>query len=400
MKRELEKSHERASPATATVPFLDLQAQYRFIKADIDAAVERVLRSCRFVLGPELADFERSFADYMGVKHAVGVSSGTDAIELALRACGIGPGDEVITAVNTYIATCEAISAVGAKVRWVDVDEQTYTLDVRQVETAITTRTKAIIPVHLYGLSANMGSILNIARRHGLKVIEDCAQSPGAKWCGKKTGTFGEAGCFSFFPGKNLGAYGDGGAVVTNDDVVADRVRMLRNHGQREKYIHLVEGGCRRLDNLQAAVLAVKLPHLDRWNESRRRIARRYDELFSDCSGVVAPFCPADAESVYHLYVIQCSERDGLQRALAAKGVETGIHYPIPLHEQPAYAHFGYRAEDFPVASRLSRRILSIPIYPELDGPRVEYVAGSIRAVLAEFCQAGRGLDDKGRQND
>lgn len=365
------------------VPFVDLQAQYRLLKQPMDAAVRAVLDSCHFILGPELTEFERAFAEYLGVTHAVGVGSGTDAIELALRACGIGPGDEVITAVNTYFATSEAISAAGATPRWVDADEHTYTLDVARLEAAICSRTRAIVPVHLYGQPVDMDSVMAIAREHDLKVVEDCAQSHGARWRGRLTGSFGDAACFSFFPSKNLGACGDGGAVVTNDAAIAESVRILRSHGMRERNLHVVEGRCSRLDNLQAAILGVKLRYLNGWNERRRSIAAEYTALLDDVLGVVTPYCAESATHVYHLYVVQLPERDRIREILQRKGIETGTHYPIPLHEQPAYASLGYRCDDFPVASRIARRILSLPIFPELTSEQIGYVVDSFREALA-----------------
>jgi dTDP-4-amino-4,6-dideoxygalactose transaminase len=349
----------------------------------MDAVIQNVLEQCAFILGSEVVEFEREFARYIGVKHAVGVCSGTDALEMALRACSVGPGDEVITVPNTYIATCEAISQVGATIRWVEVDERTYNISPANVEAAITPRTRAILPVHLYGQPADMAPIMEIARRHGLKVIEDCAQAHGATYRGKKVGTFGEVGCFSFYPGKNLGAYGDGGAVVTNDDGIAEKVRMLRNHGQREKYVHLIEGYCHRLDNLQAAVLGVKLPHLDGWNKARQAHAALYDTLLAAIPEVVTPYVSRDVEHVYHLYVIQVPNRDSVQTALRVKGIETGIHYPIPLHEQPAYARLGHRPEDFPISHRLGREILSLPMYPELNDEQIHYVVDTLKGAIS-----------------
>ncbi len=269
------------------VPFVDLRSQYCSLRTDVDATIQSVLDRTAFILGPDVAVFEAAFASYVGVKHCVGVSNGTDALQLALEALGIGSGDEVLTVPNTYIATCEAISDAGAQVRWVEVDARTCNLDPARLEEAVTPRTRAILPVHLYGQPADMAPILEVARRHGLKVVEDACQAHGACYRGRRAGTLGDVGCFSFYPGKNLGAYGDGGAVVTDDDAVAEQVRMLRNHGQKEKYVHLIEGHCDRLDNLQAAVLNVKLPHLDAWNAQRREHGRLYDELLADVPEVL-----------------------------------------------------------------------------------------------------------------
>lgn len=364
------------------IPFVDLKAQYASVKSQMDAAIHSVLDRSTFILDRELDEFESAFARYVGMRHAVGVCSGTDALAMALTACGIGPGDEVITAVNTYIATCEAISSVGASIRWVDADPRTYNIDPAQLETAISPRTKAIIPVHLYGQPADMAPIMAAARAHGLKVIEDCAQAHGASYRGQQAGTFGDAACFSFYPGKNLGAYGDGGAVLTNDDGIAGTVRLLRNHGQREKYIHLIEGHCHRLDNLQAAVLGVKLRYLDDWNVGRRQAASWYSELLGGGDSITAPYVPPDVEPVFHLYVVQVPDRDRVQAALKRSSVETGIHYPIPLHEQPAYRRLGHPPDDFPVSHRLGPRILSLPMYPELTREQVEYVVASLKEAV------------------
>ena len=364
------------------IPFVDLNAQYHTLKPEMDAAIQSVLDRSAFILGPEVAAFERAFAEYIGVKHAIGVSSGTDALCMALHACGIGPGDEVITVPNTYIATCEAISQVGSTIRWVEADERTYNMNPANIESAIASKTKALLPVHLYGQPADMEPIMQIARKHGLKVIEDCAQAHGAKYRGQKVGTFGALACFSFYPGKNLGAYGDGGAVTTNDDEIADKVRLLRNHGQREKYVHLIEGYCHRLDNLQAAVLGVKLPHLDEWNARRRQVARMYDELLSAVPEVVTPHVSPDAESVYHLYVVQVPNRDRVRAALKADGIETGIHYPIPLHEQPAYKRLGHKPQDFPVSHSLGSKILSLPMFPELTRSQIEFVVVRLKVAV------------------
>jgi dTDP-4-amino-4,6-dideoxygalactose transaminase len=365
------------------VPFVDLKAQYASLKPAMDAAIQSVLDRTAFILGREVEEFDAAFARYVGSRFSVGVCSGTDALEMALLACGIGPGDEVVTAANTYIATCEAISRAGATIRWVDADPRTYNMDPTLLERAISPKTKAIMPVHLYGQPADMEPIMEIARAHRLKVIEDCAQAHGATYHGRQVGTFGDAACYSFYPGKNLGAYGDAGAVVTNDEQVADTVRLLRNHGQREKYIHLIEGQCHRLDNIQAAVLNVKLPHLDQWNAERRRAASWYGELLQDQSRIVAPCVPPGIEPVFHLYVVQVPNRDAVQAALKRDGVETGIHYPIPLHEQPAYTRLGHRPDDFPVSHRLGPAILSLPIFPELTRAQAEYVVDRLKAAVA-----------------
>ncbi|HEX9117166.1 MAG TPA: DegT/DnrJ/EryC1/StrS family aminotransferase [Anaerolineae bacterium] len=367
-----------------TIPLVDLQAQYRALKPEIDAAMAAVVDRTAFIGGRELNDFEAAFAAYLGVRRCLGVSNGSDALLLALLACGIGPGAEVITVPNTFIATTEAISHAGATIRFVEVDPHTYNLDPKRLEAAITPRTRAILPVHLYGQPADLDPILSVARRHGLKVIEDCAQAHGATYHGRRVGSFGDVACFSFFPGKNLGAYGDAGAVVTNDDALAERIRLLRNHGSREKYHHEAEGFCHRLDNLQAAVLGVKLPYLDGWNARRRALAAEYDRLLAGVPGVVTPFVLPGVEPVFHLYVIQTPARDRVRAGLKAAGIETGIHYPVPLPEQPAYARLGHRPEDFPISHALAPRLLSLPIYAELADDQVAQIAGIVGEVVAE----------------
>lgn len=362
---------------------MDLPAQYRSLRDQIDPLVQGVAERAAFILGPEVDAFEKAFARFIGANEAVGVSSGTDALKLALLACGIGPGDEVITVPNTYIATCEAITHAGATFRWVDVDPLTYNLDPAALETALTPATRAVMPVHLYGHPADMDPILEFARAHELKVIEDACQAHGAFYRGRAVGTFGDAACFSFYPGKNLGAWGDGGAVVTQNASLAERVRILRNHGQREKYFHLAEGYCDRLDNLQAAVLGAKLPHLAEWNAARRQAAAWYAELLSDVPRVRTPVVADEVEHVFHLYVVEVEGRDTVQQTLAQAGIETGIHYPIPLHEQPAYASLGYRPDDFPVTHAASHRILSLPMFPEITREQVEFVSRELSAVAA-----------------
>ncbi|MDD5542161.1 MAG: DegT/DnrJ/EryC1/StrS family aminotransferase [Acidobacteriia bacterium] len=364
------------------VPFVDLHSQYLALKPQIDAAFQRVVEQSAFILGEEHDAFERAFAAYIGTRHALGVSSGTDALELALLACGIGPGDEVITVPHTFIATCEAITRTGATIRWVDVDPSTYNMDPHLIEPALTAKTKAVLVVHLYGQPADMDSISKICRSRRLKIVEDCCQSHGARFHGQRVGTFGDVACFSFYPGKNLGAYGDGGAVVTNDQAIADRVRLLRNHGQRDKYTHLVEGYCHRLDNLQAAVLGVKLPHLDEWNHQRRQHAALYDKLLNGIPGVITPRLHPHSEPVYHLYVVQVPQRDRVQDVLKQAGIATGIHYPIPLHEQPAYQHLGHPNEDFPVSHDLGPRVLSLPMFPELTSTQIEFVVENLKTSI------------------
>lgn len=365
------------------IPFIDLQAQYRSIKADVDAAIARVLDSGAFVMGGEVAAFETAFAEYTGARHCIGVSNGTAAIQLALMACGIGAGDEVIVPANTFFATAEAVSNACATPRFVDVDPLSYTIDPGKIEAAITPRTRAILPVHLYGQAADLDPIFEIAKRHRLIVIEDAAQAHGSRYKGQRVGALGRAGCFSFYPGKNLGAYGEGGAVVTNDPEVAERVRLLRNHGSWRKYQHEIIGYNFRLEEIQGAVLAVKLGHLDRWNQVRREHAVRYGELLTASDSLWLPRECAYAYHVYHLYVVQVDDRDRLQRMLKEAGVQTGIHYPVPVHLQPAFASLGYKEGDFPEAERQARRVLSLPIFPELTAEQIMRVAEAMSRQLS-----------------
>src|ERR1700730_8572603 len=362
------------------VPFVDLGAQYRTISGEITEAVSKVLRESDFILGREVSLFEEEFASFCEAKWAIGVDSGTSALELALRAYEIGPGDEVITAANSFIASALAISHAGSTPVLVDVDPDTYTIDVGAIEKAITPRTKAIIPVHLYGHPVDMDPILQLAQRRGLIVIEDACQAHGARYKGKRAGSLGHAAAFSFYPGKNLGAYGDGGMVVTNDQAIAKRLEMLRNYGQKEKYQHMFRGYNRRLDTLQAAVLRVKLKHLDGWNDARRQHAKSYRRLLEQ-SGIVTPYAVAHAEAVWHLYVIRVDQRDAMKEYLASRGISVGIHYPIPIHLQPAYRDLGYRQGDFPDTEEYARQILSLPMYAELTPE----VIGRVAETASEF---------------
>jgi dTDP-4-amino-4,6-dideoxygalactose transaminase len=356
---------------------LDLEAQYSSLKTEIDDAISRVLRASDFILGGELDLFEAEFAGFCEAKHCVGVDSGLSALELALRALEIGPGDEVITAANTFIATALAISNAGAKPVLAEVNPDTSNIDPEAVRSVITTRTRAIIPVHLYGRPADMDRIGEIAAQYGLALIEDACQAHGARYKGKRVGSFGNAAAFSFYPGKNLGAYGDGGAVVTNDSALAERLRRMRNYGQKKKYVHVEKGFNRRLDTLQAAILRVKLRHLDEWNSSRRQHARRYVELLRE-TPVVLPRQGPDEESVWHLYVVRSPQRDALKAHLESRGVMAGLHYPTPIHLQPAYSDAGYRRGDFPVCERLADEILSLPMHPELKPEALLRVADAI----------------------
>jgi dTDP-4-amino-4,6-dideoxygalactose transaminase len=363
--------------AIVRVPFVDLQAQQRNIGEAIGAAVDEVLTRCDFILGASVERFEADYARFIGTRHAVGVGTGLAAIELALRAHGIGPGDEVITAANTFIATVLAIEGVGARPVLVDVDRDTYAIDPAAIAAAVGPRTRAVMPVHLYGQPVDIDAVLAVARRHNLLVIEDAAQAHGARYKGRRAGSFGHSAAFSFYPAKNLGACGDGGMLVTDDDQVAEKVRVLRNYGQRVKYHHSSVGTNSRLDTLQAAILAVKLPYLDAWNDARRRHARAYEQ---ELAGLVhTPTASADVEHVYHLYVVETDRRDAMQQHLRSRGVDTGIHYPVPIHLQEACAHLGYRPGDFPVTETAAARILSLPMYPELTDVQIAHVATTVQ---------------------
>ncbi len=369
------------SMSFSKIPFVDLQAQYQQIAAEVNPAVQSVMDSCAFILGPDVQKFEEAFADFCDVKYAVSVDSGTSAIELALRAFEIGPGDEVIAPANTFIATVLPITQLGATPVLVDQDADTYTIDVSQIEAAITEKTRVIMPVHLYGQPADMDPILEIAKKHDLIVIEDAAQAHGVRYKGKRVGGFGHAAAFSFYPGKNLGAYGDGGAVVTNDAATDDKLRLLRNYGQRVKYHHEEIGFNHRLDSIQAAVLRVKLQYLDEWNAARRRHAADYTRLLQGL-GVHPPMVPDYSEPIWHLYVIRVQDRDGFQAFLKERNIDLGIHYPIPIHMQPAYQFLGYKKGDFPVTEGFADHIVSLPMYAELTDEMVKYVAEAVKDFL------------------
>lgn len=360
------------------VPLVDLQAQYRSIKADIDAAVERVLDSGQCALGPAVSSFERAFAAYCGAAEAVGVNSGTSALHLALLAAGVSPGDEVITVPFTFVATVAAIECAGAKPVFVDVDDTYCTMDPARLEAAVTPRTRAIVPVHLYGQPADMDPILEIAGRRGIAVVEDACQAHGADYRGRRCGSMGTLGCFSFYPTKNLGACGEGGAVVTSDPGLAARVRLLRSWGEQTRYTHAVRGFNYRMDGLQGAVLEVKLRHLERWTEARRAHAASYARCLSD-TAVAVPRARDGVRHVFHVYAVRAARRDALQARLADAGVQTAVHYPVPVHLQPAYRDLGYRRGDFPVAERLAAEVLSLPMFPELTERQIEIVADVIR---------------------
>lgn len=356
------------------IPSGDLRLQYESIRAELDQAVQGVFDSGWFILGKNVAAFEEEFAAYCGARYAIGVGNGTDALQLALMACDIGPGDEVITAPNSAVFTALAISATGARPTFVDIDPDSFNLDPQHLEAAIGPHTKAIMPVHLFGQCADMRSIVEIAQRHGLYVIEDAAQAHGARMGDRRAGALGDMGCFSFYPSKNLGAFGDGGMVTTNDAALAERLRMLRNGGQRKRYEHLMLGRNSRLDELQAAILRVKLAHLDDWNARRRAIAAQYDMLLRDC-GVACPSQMSGMTHVYHLYVIRTRNRTSLQQYLGAHGVETAIHYPTPIHLQVAYESLGLGQGTFPIAEQYAGEIVSLPIYPELTDQQVQQIA-------------------------
>lgn len=362
------------------IPFVDLKAQYETLKDEMTEAIRGVLNSAQFVGGEALASFERDFAAYCQVRYARGVANGTDALHLALRALGIGYGDEVITTAHTFIATAAAIVATGARPVFVDIDPDTYTIDPTMIERAVTDRTRAIIAVHLFGQPADMGPIKDIARRRGLYIVEDAAQAHGAEYRGVRTGALGDVACFSFYPAKNLGAYGDGGAVTTNSAAIAERIERLRDHGRTTHYSHAEIGFNSRLDALQAVVLQIKLRHLDEWNTDRRRAAEWYAAELAQ-SGIKTPFVRTGSTHVYHLYVIATNERDALRIKLDEAGVATGIHYPLPLHLQPALKHLGYRQGDLPCCEAMAARSLSLPMFPELTRDQVRRIAAIVGAV-------------------
>lgn len=360
------------------VPYLDLPAQLRRIRPEIDAALARTLDNCTFCLGPDVAQFEKDFARFCGAEHCVGFNSGTSALHVAMLLAGVGPGDEVITTPHTFVATSWAICYVGARPVYVDIEETTCNLNPELLERAITPRTRAVLPVHLYGHPFDVDPILEICRRHGLKLIEDACQAHGARYKGRVVGTFGQMACFSFYPGKNLGAAGEGGALVTNDASLAARARALREHGSSRRYYHDEIGFNYRMEGFQGAVLGVKLKYLEEWTRARRHVAHRYHELLADTPLQLPREAPW-AQSAYHLYVVRHPRRDELKAHLEAHGIGCALHYPLPLHMQKCFAHLGYRAGDFPVAEKAARECLSLPIYPELTQAQQEHVASVIR---------------------
>ena len=383
------------------VPFLDLKAQYRQIESDVVPMVTEAMAKGAFIGGDHVTGFEREFAEFCESGFCVGVGSGTDALRFALMASGIGAGDEVLTVPNTFIATTEAVSQAGATPVFVDVDERTFTMDPQKLAEFLEQRcvfkesrnqpinqsthrlVRAIIPVHLYGQPADMDKILEIAGKYNLSVIEDACQAHGAKYMEKAAGSLGAAGCFSFYPGKNLGAFGEAGAVITHDEAIAAQMRMIRDHGQQKKYFHEMEGFNGRLDAIQAGVLRIKLKRLKDWNLARREKAAYYSERLKEIPGIQIPFEADFATSVYHLYVILVDHRDGLRQFLAEKGIATGLHYPLPLHLQKAYAHLGYKKSDFPVAEQAAERLLSLPMFPELTNRQIGYVVESINEFMS-----------------
>lgn len=362
------------------IPLVDLKAQYESIKDEIDSAIHEVISTSAFIGGSHVKAFEEDFARFCGANYCVGVGNGTDALFIALKSLGIGAGDEVITVANSFIATSEAISMTGARVVFCDIDPRTYNIDVDQIEAKITPRTKALIPVHLYGQPAEMEPLMDLARRYGIKVIEDAAQAHGASYKGQRVGTLGDMACFSFYPGKNLGAYGDGGALVTNDEELALKVRMFANHGRVAKYDHQIEGMNSRLDGLQAAVLRVKLKYMDTWNASRRQLASLYNELLAD-TGIVTPVESPHVSSVYHLYVVRLAHasRDTVYQAMLGRGIGVGIHYPIALPNLQAYSHMSEAERRCPEATKASQEVLSLPLYPELKACEAQYVVHMLK---------------------
>jgi len=365
------------TPVDAPVPYFDLPQQIRSIRSELDAAITRALDNCTFCLGPDVAQFEKDFARFCGAEHCVGFNNGTSALHVAMKLLDLGPGDEVITTPFTFIATSWAICYVGARPIFVDIDDATFNLDPKLVERAITPRTRAILPVHLYGHPADVDPLLEISRKHNLPIVEDAAQAHGAKYRGRRVGTFGQMSCFSFYPGKNLGACGESGALVTSEAALAIRARALRDHGSTQRYYHDEIGFNYRMEGIQGSVLTVKLRHLDAWTRERRRVAHRYHELLAD-SPLQLPREAAYAESAWHLYVVRHPRRDELKQRLEANQIGCGMHYPVPLHLQKAFAHLGYKPGDFPVAEKAARECLSLPIYPELTEAQLQRVTDVI----------------------
>jgi dTDP-4-amino-4,6-dideoxygalactose transaminase len=364
------------------IPFLDLKSQYKSIRKDVNNAIQDVLDNTAFAGGPFVKSFEDNFASYCGSDIGIGVSSGTAALWLALKAIGVGEGDEVITVPNTFIATTEAITLTGAKPVFVDVDEQTYNMFTIEARLAITSRTKAIIPVHLFGQMVDMDPLMEYAKANKIYVIEDASQAHGAEYKGKRAGSIGHIGCFSLYPGKNLGAYGEAGVIVTNNAIIAEKIRILRDHGQAKKYYHSVEGWNARMDGIQGAVLDVKLKHLEKWNDKRREKAQLYSKHLKNVQGIVLPKISNFNKHVFHVFAIRVNNRDGLMSFLQNRGIGCGIHYPIPLHLQEAYKGLKHKLGDFPIAEATASQFVSLPIYPELSEKQIEYVADSVREFI------------------
>jgi dTDP-4-amino-4,6-dideoxygalactose transaminase len=372
------------------LPFLNLKIQYKEIEKEVVPMITEAMSNAAFIGGPQVTGVETEFAAFCDSRYSIGVNSGTDALRFALMAIGVGAGDEVITVPNTFIATTEAISQVGATPVFVDVLKDTSNMDPSLIEGKISKKTKAIIPVHLYGQTVDMDPIMQTAKKHNIAVIEDACQAHGALYKGRKAGSMGVAGCFSFYPGKNLGAYGEGGAVVTQDQEIDKKIRMIRDHGQEQKYYHAIEGYNGRLDAIQAGVLRIKLKRLSGWNDARRQNAWYYNKLLSAIKGVAVPVEADFAKAVYHLYVILVDDRDGLLKYLNEKGIGTGLHYPVPLHMQKAYSYMGYKKGAFPVSENLAGRLLSLPMFPELTREEIKYVCDAIKEYFQLKAQRGR----------
>jgi dTDP-4-amino-4,6-dideoxygalactose transaminase len=368
------------------VPFIDLRAQFESISEEVIGGIQGVLESCSFAGGPFVARFEEEFASFCSTDFAVGVGSGTEALWAALLCLGIGGGDEVITVPNTFVATAEAIRFCGAKPVFVDIDQETYTIDPQRVQDVITPRTRAVVPVHLFGQAADMDPIIMIAQEHGLAVVEDACQAHGAEYKGRRVGSIGDAGCFSFYPGKNLGAYGEAGAVVTNNPELATKLRMFRDHGQSDKHCHSIAGWNARMDGLQGALLSVKLRHLPQWNEARRKNASLYNDLLCDTGEVVTPTEAAYSRHVYHVYAISTKDQTAVIHALAQKNISCGIHYPVPIHLQKAFCSLGYGKGNFPVAEQCAKELVSLPMFPELNVDQIKSVVDAIES----FYQSSR----------
>ncbi|MBI4641836.1 MAG: DegT/DnrJ/EryC1/StrS family aminotransferase [Candidatus Tectomicrobia bacterium] len=373
-----------------SVPFVDLAIQHKSLSYEIEKKLAACFKTCDFILGEEVQQFEEEFARFCGATYGIGVASGTEALHLALKACGVKRGDEVITVTHTFIATVLAISQTGAQPVLVDADQKTHTIDVSKIESAISPRTRAIVPVHLYGHPADMDPLLQIAEVYQLKVIEDACQAHGAVYKGRRVGSLGDAGCFSFYPSKNLGAYGDGGMILTNSEELAQEIRLLRDYGQIRKYHHEIKGFNSRLDTIQASILLVKLKKLEEWNRVRRQHAELYTQLLQE-TDLILPEPAPYGEHVYHLYVVRSPQRDALAHHLKARGIATGIHYPIPIHLQNAYQELRYRPGDFPIAESYAQTVLSLPMYPELRTDQIQYIAESIR----EFALLKRELKEQ-----